>query len=362
MNLRFAVTPESIVDLTRSRLDVLLNNTPFRSVPLAQTGTLIDPGRANHEGTVDIPPFLLTGRNRLSFYFDMVPSPQCNPARASTLVEDLDPNSTIDLSQSPHYAPMPNLSYFANAGFPFTRDADLSRTAVVMPDQTTPDDAEAYLETMALFGEATGYPTLEAAVVPSSEVNSMANRDLLLIGSFSRQPLLGAWTSGAGITVENGELRAVERSWWERLQLLFDWRNRRSHVAEVNDWLAAQPGGEGAIIGFRSPLDQDRSVVAITGSSPEQVAQTSRMLQSDDRVVKVQDDLVLVRTNDVRSFRMSRRYDVGTLARWTWLRWNLSDQPIVIAILLFAACAALAAVAFVVLGVKARRRLQGANR
>lgn len=362
MNLRFAVTPESVVDLTRSRLDVSLNNTPFRSVPLAQTGTLIDPGRASHDGTVDIPPFLLTGRNRLSFYFDMVPSPQCTPARASTLVEDIDPNSTIDLSQSPHYAPMPNLSYFANAGFPFTRDADLSHTAVVMPDRTTPDDTEAYLETMGLFGEATGYPTLRAAVVQAGDVNSIADRDLLLIGSFTRQPLLGAWTSSAGITVENGEMRAVERSWWERLQLLFDWRNRRSHVAEVNDWLAAQPGGEGAIIGFRSPLDKDRSVVAITGSSPQEVVQTSRMLQADDRVQKVQDDLVLVRANDIRSFRMSRRYDVGSLARWTWLRWNLSDQPIVIAILLFAACAALAAVAFVVLGVKARRRLQGANR
>jgi cellulose synthase operon protein B len=362
MNLRFAVTPESVVDLTRSRLDVSLNNTPFRSVPLAQTGTLIDPGRANHDGTVDIPPFLLTGRNRLSFYFDMVPSSQCTPARASTLVEDIDPNSTIDLSRSPHYAPMPNLSYFANAGFPFTRDADLSRTAVVMPDETTPDDTEAYLETMALFGEATGYPTLQAAVVRASDVNSMANRDLLLVGSYTRQPLLGAWTSSAGVAVANGEIRAVERSWWERLQLLFDWRNRRNHAGDVNDWLAAQPGGEGAIIAFRSPLDKDRSVVAITGSTPEQVVETSRMLQNDDRLVKVQDDLVLVRANDIRSFRMSRRYDVGKLARWTWLRWNLSDQPIVIAILLFAACAALGAVAFVVLGVKARRRLQGANR
>jgi hypothetical protein len=362
MKLRFLVTPEPIVDLSRSRLDVTLNNTPFRSVPLAETGSLIDSGRARHEGTVDIPPFLLTGRNRLNFYFDMAPSPQCNATRASTLVEQIDPNSTIDLSQSPHYAPMPNLSFFANSGFPFTRDADLSHTAVVMPDQITPDDTEAFLDTMALFGEATDYPTLQASVVRAGDVNSVGDRDLLLIGSFSRQPLLGAWTARSGVAVDNGEMHAVERNWWERIQLLFDWRNRRSHVAEVNEWLAAAPGGEGAMIGFRSPLNDERSVVAITGSSPGQVAQVTRMLQTNDRVVKVQDDLVLVRGTDVQSFRMSRRYDVGTLARWTWLRWNLSDQPIVIAILLFAACAALGAVAFVVLGVKARRRLQGANR
>jgi len=85
-------------------------------------------------------------------------------------------------------------------------------------------------------------------------------------------------------------------------------------------------------------------------------------LQTSDRIPSVQDDLVLSRGDEVQSFSYTRRYEAGNLPRWTWLRWNLSDQPIVIAILLFAACAALAAVAFVVLGVKARRRLQGANR
>jgi hypothetical protein len=362
MKLRYQVSPEPIIDLTHSRLDITLNNTPFASVPLAVTGTLINPGRAQHADTVDIAPFLLTGRNRLGFFFDMQASSQCNATQASTLVEQIDPDSTIDLSQSPHYAPMPNLSFFANAGFPFTRDADLSRTAVVMPDQITSDDTEAFLETMALFGEATGYPTLKAAVVQDADVNAMANRDLLLIGSLQEQPLLAGWTSRTGIAFDNGELRAIPRSWWDRIQLLFDWRNSRSRASDVNDWVHAAPGGEGALIGFRSPLNGDRSVVAITGTSPGEVAGVTDMLQTNDRVRKVQDDLVLVRAHDVHSFRMTRRYDSGSLARWTWLRWNLSDQPIVIVILLFAACAALGAVAFVVLGVKARRRLQGANR
>jgi cellulose synthase (UDP-forming) len=174
--------------------------------------------------------------------------------------------------------------------------------------------------------------------------------------------LLGAWTARTGITIDNGELRAMPQSWWDRIQMVFDWRNRRSRASDVNDWVHGAPGGEGALIGFRSPLNGERSVIAISGTSSAQVAGVTRMLQTNDRVRKVQDDLVLVRAGDVRSFRMTRRYDSGSLARWTWLRWNLSDQPIVIVILLFAACAALGAVAFVILGIKARRRLQGANR
>jgi hypothetical protein len=362
MKLRFSVTPEPTVDLARSRLDITLNDTPFKSLPLAESPSFLDSDRARHEGTVDIPPFLLTGRNRLNLYFDMVPSPQCDAAGAATLVERIDPNSTIDLSQSPHYAPMPNLSFFANAGFPFTRHADLSQSAVVMPEPTTREDVEAFLEAMALFGEATGYPTLQASVVHASDVNSVSDRDLLLIGSVTSQPLLGAWTSRTGITIENGQLHALPRSLWDRAQLLFDWRNQRNHASDVNDWVQAAPGGEGAIIAFRSPLDDNRSVVAITGTSPEQVAKVAGVLQASESVPKIQDDVVLMRAGDIETFRMARRYDVGSLARWTWLRWNLSDQPIVIAILLFAACAAMAAVAFVILGVKARRRLQGANR
>jgi cellulose synthase (UDP-forming) len=363
MKLRFGVAPEPVVDLAASRLDVALNNSPFASVPLADVGTLLTSARARHAGEVDMPPFLLTGRNRLSFFFDLKPTSQCTASRATGLVARIDPDSTIDLSQSPHYAPMPNLSFFANTGFPFTRDADLSETAVVMPDEATPGDTEAFLDTMALFGEATGYPTLRASVTSAAAVSNVADRDLLLIGSFTRQPLLAGWTGEAGLAVGPDGMRARPRSLWERIQATLDWHNRRSRVADVNEWLSApSAAGEGAILEFRSPLRDGRTVVAITGNAPAAVARTARMLQTADQVAKVQDDLVVMRGGDVRSFRMSRRYEIGSLARWTWLRWNLSDQPIVIAILLFAACAALGAVAFVVLGIKGRRRLQGANR
>jgi len=53
---------------------------------------------------------------------------------------------------------------------------------------------------------------------------------------------------------------------------------------------------------------------------------------------------------------------VGAISHWDWMRWKLSDRPFLMAILVFAACASLATSSYVVLGVKARRRLQGAAR
>jgi hypothetical protein len=362
MMLRFGISPEKFVDLQASRLDVNLNGSPFASVPLAESGSLFQGMRPVHQGTVQIPPFLLTGRNRLSFYFDMKPSSACVPAAVTTITERIDPDSTIDLSRTPHYAPMPNLSFFANAGFPFTRLADLSESAVVMPDQIKEGDTEAFLDTMALFGESTGYPTLGAVVVQADAVNSVASRNLLLIGDYPRQRLLAAWAGRSGVGMEDGNLEIRPSGLWDRVEGVFDWRNRRSHVAAVNGWLRAAPGGEGALIGFRSPLDGRRSVVAITGTDPAHVVAAAGMLQSNQDIGRVQGDLVLTRGTDIASFRIARGYEVGSLARWSWLRWTLADQPIVIVILLFAACAALSAVAFVILGIKARRRLQGANR
>lgn len=362
MKIRFRVTPDRLINLPASRLDVALNNTSFKTVPLAGGAFPFSGEQAVHEGTVEIPPFLLTGRNRLTFYFDMVPSPLCNAVNAGTMVEQIDPDSTIDLSQSPHYTPMPNLSLFANAGYPFTRRPDLSQSAAVMPDQMTADDVEVFLEAMALFGESTGYPAYQVMVIHAADVGTASNRDLLLIGPFSRQPLLASWTTRTGLTIDGNALRAQPRGIWERVQQIFEWRNRRIQTSEVNDWLQGAQTGEGVLVGFRSPMDSQRSVVAITGSDSARVIQMSKTLQTSDRLPGIQDDLVLSRGDDVQSFSYTRRYETGSLPRWTWLRWNLSDQPIVIAILLFAACAALAAVAFVVLGVKARRRLQGANR
>jgi hypothetical protein len=46
-------------------------------------------------------------------------------------------DSTIDFSKYYHFLAMPDLRAFANAGFPFSRMADLSESIVVMPKAPT---------------------------------------------------------------------------------------------------------------------------------------------------------------------------------------------------------------------------------
>jgi cellulose synthase operon protein B len=362
MKIRFNVAPESAVDLGASRLDVFLNQSRLRSLPLGEGVAYSAPNRPIHEQTIDIPASLLSGHNRLTLAFDLVPGRQCDGAAAAALTSDIDPDSTIDLSGSPHYAPMPNLSLFASAGFPFTRYADLAETGVVLPNPGTPNDVEAFLETLALFGDATNYPALGTRVVRPAHVDALAARDMLIIGSFSSQRLLAKWLPAAGLSDQGGVLRPSKITLWTRIATLLDWRNR-NRIPPNENWGASPDNLEGALIGFASPFDVRRSVVAITGTYPAQLIEVTRLLQSRERLDQIRDGVMLVRGRDVESHQVATPpHDVGAISHWDWMRWKLSDRPFLMAILVFAACASLAASSYVVLGVKARRRLQGAAR
>ena len=73
--------------------------------------------------------------NSLSFdfTFQLLKKGGCQDTTPINMQGAILRDSYLDLRGYPHYAPMPNLEIFANAGFPFTRLADLSETTVVLP-------------------------------------------------------------------------------------------------------------------------------------------------------------------------------------------------------------------------------------
>ncbi len=69
-------------------------------------------------------------------------------------------DSTIDFSKYYHFIPMPDLRAFANAGFPFSRMADLSQTITVMPKTPNEAQMETLLNTVGFIGAQTGFRRL----------------------------------------------------------------------------------------------------------------------------------------------------------------------------------------------------------
>jgi cellulose synthase (UDP-forming) len=115
-----------------SSMQVRINNAFLGSVPLV-------PGQeASRKMQVDVPVPVVNLRpfsNSLSFdfTFQLLKKGGCQDTTPINMQGAILRDTYLDLRGYPHYAPLPNLETFANAGFPFTRLADLSETTVVLP-------------------------------------------------------------------------------------------------------------------------------------------------------------------------------------------------------------------------------------
>ncbi|NYH14421.1 hypothetical protein GGD41_001649 [Paraburkholderia bryophila] len=163
IDLRYRYTVRPHVD--RSSLNVSVNNGFVQALPIpAESASVFElshyfasvlPDKtAEARRTVYIPPLLLTPRAqvRLHFYYDIPDTGECHGRLLDNVVGAIDPNSTIDLSSFPHYMALPDLAAFANSGFPFTRMADLSETAAILPNEADSSDYSLYLLTMGPDG------------------------------------------------------------------------------------------------------------------------------------------------------------------------------------------------------------------
>jgi cellulose synthase (UDP-forming) len=117
--------------------------------------------------------------------------------------------SNLDLRGVPHWATLPNLELLANAGFPFTRYADLDQTVVVLPREPGVEEIALYLMLLGHFGAQTGYPALRLQVEDQHALQPGNDRDVLLIGSLDDQPAVGSLAQmlpialdGSGLTIQ----------------------------------------------------------------------------------------------------------------------------------------------------------------
>jgi cellulose synthase (UDP-forming) len=115
------------------------------------------------------------------FLFQAANQDFCRPQPPSTSTGTLLRSSSLDLSKFPHWGALPNLELFANAGFPFTRFADLSQTTIILPDRPSEREISTMLGLLAYFGAQTGYPALRVQMGNRESFNE--DRNLLIIGS-----------------------------------------------------------------------------------------------------------------------------------------------------------------------------------
>ncbi len=336
--IRFRAPPGPIMDVSVSRVDIALNDIYLRSAPLRSAEATwpfnwIQRQIAQSETDevqIGLPAYMLFGQNELQLRFDMRPLHRGDCiAVPGDIRASVDPDSTIDLSGAYRFTTLPNLAFFTSSGFPFTRYADLSQTAVVLPERPSQVELESFLTILGRVAALVGYPPVNMMVVRPDALQSVAERDLLVIGTLGRQPALQTLLRNAPLQMEGNRLTV-------RLNdALGDFRNlfggeRRGEIERVSALLANPGEAMGALIGFESPLRSGRSVVALTGSTAAGLEAMVTALRDPEQVPRVQGDTAILSGGRIQAFRVGSTYTNGVLPPWLWPEYLMKDNPYVL--------------------------------
>jgi len=369
LTYRYSVRP--VAD--GSSLNINIGNNFVQSLPIpAKAGLWAEAGRAIGLGailpdgtavahrTLLLPPSTLSARTqlRLHFFYAMPKTGACQSQVLDNAVGAIDPNSTIDFSGYPHYMALPDLAAFATEGFPFTRMADLSQTAAILPDNENEVDLSLYLLAMGRMGASTGYPVTGVTVAHAQAVDQYADKDLLIIGGPGRQSLLQRWARSMPFS-STGDARTFELS--DLVYTLADWW-RGSHgpervPARADLSLVGTMGGA-LITGFESPLQSGRSAVALIGTDGQSSADLSSALLNADMIGQIQGAMDVIHDNTVTVTSNGNVYYIGHLPPVAYMRWVLSSHPLLLVLGGLLAALIIAAIFYRALRLLAARRLR----
>lgn len=323
-------------------------------------GVIMPDGTAVAHREILLPPSTLSARTqlRLHFFYAMPKGGACQGPPLDNAVGAIDPNSTIDFSGYPHYMALPDLAAFATEGFPFTRMADLSQTAAILPDSPDEADLGIYLLVMGRMGASTGYPVTGVTVARAQAVDQYADKDLLLFGGPGRQPLLQRWarsmpfsTTADGRTFELSDLVYKLSDWWRGA-------HGPERVPARADLSLVGTTGGALITGFESPLQSGRSAVALIGTDGQSDSQLSSALLNPDMISQIQGAMAVIRDREVTVTSNGNTYYIGHLPPISYMRWVLSSHPLLLVLGGLLAALIIAAIFYRALRVLAARRLR----
>ncbi|WP_223146229.1 cellulose biosynthesis cyclic di-GMP-binding regulatory protein BcsB [Pusillimonas sp. ANT_WB101] len=276
---------------------------------------------------VEIPLERLMSRSELEFKFmyDYVKEGACRDIIIDNVRGRIDPDSTLDLTHYPHFIPLPDLAAFGNSGFPFTRLADLSQTAVVLSDQPFTEDVTTYLTLMGRFGMSTGYPATHVTVAYGQSKLEQADKDLIIIAS-GEQGWLSDWAKymPASLSGQNKRFGTSDLT-----QKIRDWITpdpRESQRPVRTDLAYTSTGANALFAGFESPVTAGRSVVLIASGEPQgQAYAVNALLGKKGYEQGLQGSLVVVREQRLNPLIAEYTYSNGRLGLWRQIEWTVAQ-------------------------------------
>jgi cellulose synthase (UDP-forming) len=318
-----------------SSLQVRVNSAFLGSTPLV-------PGQDSARAmTTDVPVPVVNLRpfsNTLSFdyTFQLARKENCANTTPINLQGSILRDSYLDLRGYPHWTPLPNLEIFSNAGFPFTRLADLGGTTVVLPLAPTEQEIETFITLMGHFGRQTGFPGLRISVAGPDALHDGAATDFLIIGSGDDQPAFDKLGTHLPVSLGSGQIQVRDTEGFFVSLLHNAWWKLRSGQHDESGELTAGGTPDAIIEGIQSPYDiaGNHSIVAIhlrDASTFDPFMSTFLDVQQSS---DISGSVSVFHGTEFKSFRIgSQVYYVGVLPWFTQIRLWAAEYPWLIAVI-----------------------------
>jgi cellulose synthase (UDP-forming) len=342
-----------------STLQVSLNSAYISSTPLPHT----DKTSAPLETIVPVPvsslrPF--SNSMLMRFLFHLAKKGDCEDTAPDNLKGSILKDSYLDIQGIPHWATLPNLEIFANAGYPFTRRADLSDTAVVLPETPTPEEIEMYLTLMGHFGAQTGYPVLNVSVTNAEGMTSDRSKDYLVLGTVDDQPAISRLNPSLPVGIDGSGLHIQDtQGFFAQLQHAW-WKVRSADRVQPGQLETAGGLPDALIEGIEWPSGSKRSVVVIALRDKDVVANFLSVFLKTSQSSDVSQSVSVLHGSRFISYRIGNDvYHVGSLSPWLQLKMLFEDYQWLTVIAILGFCFLIAVILRSVLRKKARYRLQG---
>ncbi|EHA2509517.1 cellulose biosynthesis cyclic di-GMP-binding regulatory protein BcsB [Salmonella enterica] len=317
LNLEYTPSPSLLP--VQSQLKVYLNDELMGVLPVTKEQL----GKKTL-AQVPINPLFITDFNRVRLEFVGHYRDVCENPASSTLWLDIGRNSALDLTYN---------------------------MLAVMPKTPTEAQMETLLNTVGAIGGQTGFPAINLTITDDSAQIADKDADLLIIGAIP-----GKLKDDKRIDL----LVQATQSWVKTpmRQTAFPsiMPDEADRAADAQSTVTAS-GPMAAVVGFQSPFNDQRSVIALLADSPRGYQLLNDAVNDSGKRAAMFGSVAVIRESGVHSLRVGDIYYVGHLPWFERLWYALANHPVLLAVLAALSVVLLAWVLWRLLRILSRRRL-----
>ncbi|MFA0440334.1 cellulose biosynthesis cyclic di-GMP-binding regulatory protein BcsB [Vibrio sp. 10N.286.49.B1] len=282
-----------------------------------------------HE-SLNVPGFKAATQNTLGFTFQLAQSTAAECEGSSTTIQyaAIDGNSSVDFSGFPHYIQMPNNQVFASSGFPYSRMADLSETAIVMSGEPSPKEVELLLDTVGFITKKTGLPAYQYKLIDSWDTAVLHDKDVLVLGVQSATRFgLNSDSLAYVNSSEDGQFMTATLSSDEGV--LNGFGKLAGRAPTVSAHLSTR-GEFASMASFESPISALRTVTVLSARNEQSIPLLQSALNKNS--AELAGSAVAITKYDINSYQIGSQYFVGSLPLFDLVWYHFSDRPVIMVI------------------------------